>query len=123
MVAKYEKRKAIRLLTNYVDLQPHAIEMKSRLMLDHFLEATVNAIQGKGRAMVVTRSRLHALKFYLTFRRLMADRQLSFKPLVAFSGTVRDPDTGEDYTETAEVFFDPAVEGEKLQPILDWIGR
>ncbi len=47
---EYEKKKAIRLLTSYVDLQPHAVEMKTRLVLDHFLEKTVNAIQGRGRA-------------------------------------------------------------------------
>ena len=66
---EYEKKKAIRLLTSYVDLQPHAIETKTRIMLDHFLEKTAHAIQGKGRAMVVTRSRLHAVKFYLMFRK------------------------------------------------------
>ena len=62
---EYEKKKAIRLLTSDVDLTPHAIEQKTRIMLDHFLEKTVHAIQGKGRAMVVTRSRLHAVRFYL----------------------------------------------------------
>lgn len=96
---EYEKKKAIRLLTSDVDLTPHAIETKSRIMLDHFLEKTVNAIQGRGRAMVVTRSRLHAVKFYLTFRKLMEEKHLAFKPLVAFSGEVTDPDTGQRYTE------------------------
>ena len=33
---EYEKKKAVRLLTSYVDLKPHAIEMKTRIMLDHF---------------------------------------------------------------------------------------
>jgi type I restriction enzyme R subunit len=96
---EYDKKKAVQLLTSYVDLQPHAIEMKSRIMLDHFMEKTVNAIQGRGRAMVVTRSRLHAVKYYLMLKKLMTDKFLPFKPLVAFSGTVEDPDTGEEYTE------------------------
>lgn len=98
---EYEKKKALRLLMSYVDLHPHEIEMKSRIMLDHFLEKTANAIQGLGRAMVVTRSRLHAVRFYQTFRRIMSEKGLTFKPLVAFSGTVKDPDTGEEYTETS----------------------
>ncbi|KAF5428674.1 type I restriction enzyme, R subunit [Candidatus Methanophagaceae archaeon] len=96
---EYDKKKAVQLLTSYVDLQPHAIEMKSRIILDHFLATTVNAIQGRGRAMVVTRSRLHAVKYYLMLKKLMADKFLPFKPLVAFSGTVEDPDTEEEYTE------------------------
>jgi type I restriction enzyme, R subunit len=96
---EYEKKKAIRLLTSDVDLSPHAIEQKTRIMLDHFLEKTAHAIQGRGRAMVVTRSRLHAVKFYLTFRKVMEEKHLAFKPLVAFSGEVTDPDTGQKYTE------------------------
>lgn len=97
--SEYEKKKAIRLLTSYVDLQPHAIKMKTRIILDHFLEKTAHAIQGRGRAMVATRSRLHAVKFYLMFKKLMAEKQLNIKPLVAFSGEVTDPDTNEKFTE------------------------
>ena len=105
---EYEKKKAIRLLTSDVDLTEHAIEQKTRIMLDHFLEKTVNAIQGKGRAMVVTRSRLHAVKFYLVFRKVMAEKNLTFKALVAFSGTVKDPDNGE-HTENSLNQLPPRV--------------
>lgn len=98
---EYEKKKAIRLLTSDVDLTPHAIEQKTRIMLDHFMEKTVNTIQGKGRAMVVTRSRLHAVKFYLAFRKVMEEKRLPFKALVAFSGEVTDPETHEKYTENS----------------------
>ncbi|AQQ71173.1 Type-1 restriction enzyme R protein [Limihaloglobus sulfuriphilus] len=96
---KYEKKKAFRLLTSYVDLQPHAIETKIRIMLDHFLSHTVNAIQGKGRAMITTRSRLHAVKYYLMLCKVMREKHLPFGALVAFSGTVVDKDSGEEYTE------------------------
>lgn len=106
---EYEKKKAIRLLMSYVDLQPHSIEMKARIMLDHFLDKTANAIQGRGRAMVVTCSRLHSIKFYLMFKKLMAEKHLPFKQLVAFSGTVKDPDTGEEYTETSLNRLPPRV--------------
>jgi type I restriction enzyme R subunit len=106
---EYERKKAVQLLTSYVDLQPHAIEMKSGIMLDLFMEKTVNAIQGRGRAMVVTRSRLHAVKYYQMFKKLMTDRNLQIQPLVAFSGTVEDPDTGEEYTEISLNRLPPRV--------------
>jgi type I restriction enzyme, R subunit len=106
---EYEKKKAIRLLTSDVDLTPHAIEQKTRIMLDHYLEKTVHAIQGKGRAMVVTRSRLHAVRFYQTFYKVMTEKNLSFKPLVAFSGEVTDPDTHEKYTENSLNRLPPRV--------------
>ena len=98
--SEHEKKKAVRLLKNYVDLQPHAIEMKARIMLDHFLDITVRTIQNRGRAMLVTRSRLHAVRFYQQFRKIMAEKRLPFKPLVAFSGEVVDPDDpSRKYTE------------------------
>jgi type I restriction enzyme R subunit len=106
---EYEKKKAVRLLTSYVDLQPHAIETKTRIMLDHFLEKTANALQGRGRAMVVTRSRLHAVRFYQMFRKVMMEKHLPYKPLVAFSGTVKDPDTQEENTETSLNQLGPKV--------------
>lgn len=106
---EYEKKKAIRLLTSYVDLQPHAIEMKTRIMLEHFLEHTVNAIQGRGRAMVVTRSRLHAVRYYLMFKKVMEEKGISYKPLVAFSGMVKDPDSLKEYTETSMNGLPPKV--------------
>jgi type I restriction enzyme R subunit len=68
-------------------------------MLEHFLDKGARAIQGKGRAMVITRSRLHAVKFYLMFKKMMKEHKLPFKPLVAFSGTVKDPDTQKEHTE------------------------
>ncbi len=106
---EYEKKKAIRLLTSDVDLTSHAIEQKTRIMLDHFLEKTLHTIQGKGRAMVVTRSRLHAVKFYLAFRKVMEEKNLPFKPLVAFSGEVTDPDTGGKHTENSLNHLPPRV--------------
>lgn len=98
---KYEKRKAAIMLTSYVDLRPHAIEAKTQIMLEHFVDKTANQIQGKARAMVVTRSRLHAVKYYLEFKKQMSQKNLPFKPLVAFSGTVIDPDTLAEHTENS----------------------
>lgn len=106
---EYEKKKAVNLLKNWVDLQPHAIEMKTRIMLDHFLDVTVNAIQGRGRAMVATCSRLHVVKFYFMFKKIMAEKGLQIKPLAAFSGTVKDSDTGLETTENGLNKLPPKV--------------
>ncbi len=98
---EYETSKAVRALTSYVDLQPHAIEQKTRIMLGHFLTTTVNAIQGKARAMLVTRSRLHAVKYFLMFQKVLLEKGMKIRPIVAFSGTVKDPDTGLEHTENS----------------------
>lgn len=98
---QYDKKKTIKLLTNYVDLQDTAIERKSRIMLEHFASQTQNELEGKARAMLVTRSRLHAVRYKLKFDNIMQEMHLPYKALVAFSGTVKDSETDCEYTETS----------------------
>ena len=54
-------------------------------------------IKGKAKAMVVTRSRLHAVRYKLAFDQYLSEKGYPFKTLVAFSGTVQDG--GASYTE------------------------
>lgn len=98
---EYEKKKTVRLLSNYVDLTDHAIEKKSRVMIEHFVAHTQKEIQGRARAMLVTRSRLHAVRYKRKFDEVMREMKLPYGALVAFSGTVKDAETGEDYTESS----------------------
>ena len=97
---EYEKKKTVRLLGSYVDLQDHAIERKARIIIEHFSSQTQNEIQGKARAMVVTKSRLHAVRFKRKFDEIMQEMKLPYSALVAFSGTVKDAENNEEYTET-----------------------
>lgn len=96
---EYDKKKTVRLLSSYVDLEDHAIEKKVRVMMEHFVAQTQNEIQGKARAMLVTRSRLHAVRYKRKFDDVMREMKLPYSALVAFSGTVRDIETGIDYTK------------------------
>jgi len=96
---EYDKKKTVRLLSSYVDLQDHAIEKKARIMIEHFVSQTQNEIQGKARGMLVTRSRLHAVRFKRKFDDIMREMKLPYGALVAFSGTVTDAETGQDYTK------------------------
>lgn len=96
---EYDKKKTVRLLTSYVDLQDAAIEKKSRIMVEHFASQTQNELEGKARAMLVTRSRLHAVRYKLKFDSIMQEMRLPYRCLVAFSGTVKDSETNEEYTE------------------------
>ena len=96
---EYEKKKTVRVLSSYVDLQDHAIEKKARIMIEHFVSQTEKEIQGKARAMLVTRSRLHAVRFKRKFDDIMREMKLPYEALVAFSGTVTDAENGQDYTK------------------------
>ena len=106
---EYEKARTLRALTNYVDLQPHSIETKTRIILEHFTARTAKTIEGKGRAMLVTPSRLHCVRYKLEFDRQMREMGLDYGCLVAFSNTVHDTDNGQDYTEEGMNGLPPRV--------------
>ena len=95
----YPKRKATALLRSYVDLHPHAINRKAEIILDHFSNEVMHRIDGQAKAMLVTRSRLHAVRYKRTLDRLIKEGDLPFAALVAFSGEVLDPDLQETFTE------------------------
>ena len=106
---EYEKARTLRALTNYVDLQPHSIETKTRIILEHFTARTAKTIEGKGRAMLITPSRLHCVKYKQEFDKQMREMGLPYGCLVAFSSTVHDTDDGQDYTEEGMNGLPPRV--------------
>ena len=95
---RYDKAKAAYLLKSLVDLHPHAIDEKVRIMIEHFTSKSQGEIGGRAKAMIVTRSRLHAVRYKLAVDRHLARLDNPFKALVAFSGTVWD--SGRSYTES-----------------------
>jgi type I restriction enzyme R subunit len=94
---RYDKSKAEYLLKSFVELHPHAIVEKLRIMVEHFAAQVRGEIGGRAKAMIVTRSRLHAVRYKLAIDKYVVERGYPFKTLVAFSGTVRD--ASQSYTE------------------------
>jgi type I restriction enzyme R subunit len=94
----YDRTKAVRLLMAFVDLHEHTIAKKVEVILDHFSDQVQGRIGGQAKAMVVTRSRLHAVRYKLALDAALLARGKPFKALVAFSGKVKDG--GIDYTES-----------------------
>jgi len=94
------KKKAVRALAKFMSLHPYNIEQKTEVIVEHFRRSVKHRLGGRAKAMVVTSSRLHAVRYKLAFDRYIAENGYTdVRSLVAFSGTVRDPDTGKDYTE------------------------
>ncbi len=94
---RYDRKKADSLLRSFAELHPHAIEKKLGIMVEHFVQNAQHRVAGKAKGMMVTRSRLHAVRYKLAGDRYLAEKGYHFKLLVAFSGTVKD--RGKDYTE------------------------
>lgn len=102
---KYDRKKATRLLRSFVDLSPHSINKKVSIIIEHFRDHVLGKIpdkdgRGQAKAMIVTRSRLHAVRYKLACDKYIREQGYNFKALVAFSGTVKDPEDGSEYTES-----------------------
>jgi type I restriction enzyme R subunit len=95
---RYDKSKATYLLKSFVDLHPHAIDAKVRVIVDHFAAQVQGQIRGRAKAMIVTRSRRHAVRYKLALDRRLEEQGHPWKSLVAFSGAVEDG--GHSYTES-----------------------
>jgi len=103
------KSEVTRQLINYVDIQPHTIREKVKVMLDHFMQHTSKKINGRGRAMIVTRSRMHCVKVMVEMQKQMKAKHLPYSCLCGFSGSITDPDTLIEHTEKSLNGLEPKV--------------
>lgn len=95
-----ERKKAARALARFMRLHPHNIGQKTEVMVEHFQQHTRHKIGGHAKAMVVTGSRLEAVRYKQDFDRYIGEKGYPIKSLVAFSGTVEDDKVpGKTYTE------------------------
>ncbi len=95
-----ERKKAALALARFMRLHPHNIAQKTEVMVEHFQASTRHKIGGRAKAMVVTGSRLEAVRYKQSFDSYIQAKGYAIKSLVAFSGTVVDDKlTGVTYTE------------------------
>jgi type I restriction enzyme, R subunit len=85
-----ERKKAVKALSRFMLLHPHNIGQKTQLMVEHFQHFTRHKIGGHAKAMVVTGSRLQAVRYKQAFDSYIREKGYPIKSLVAFSGSVED---------------------------------
>ena len=91
--------RATKIIKKYEKLHPYNISQKSQIIVETFRETTKNKIGGKGKMMVVTDSRLAAVRYFHEIKRYIQERHYAdMDILAAFSGSVQDGD--EEYTES-----------------------
>jgi type I restriction enzyme R subunit len=95
------KGAAASALARFASLHPANLAQKAEIIVEHFRANTAKKIGGAAKAMVVTRSRLHAVRYKQSIDSYIKEKGYTdVKTLVAFSGTVFDPDVQElEYTE------------------------
>ena len=100
---KVPRKKAAKALGRYLELHPVNIEQVVSVIVEHFRLYVMYELGGRAKAMVVTGSRLAAVRYKLAFDRYIHDQGYTgIRSLVAFSGAVEDPDDpGTSYTEVS----------------------
>ncbi|MEZ5583133.1 MAG: DEAD/DEAH box helicase family protein [Candidatus Competibacteraceae bacterium] len=98
-----KRKKAARALAHILTLHPHNLAAKTEVMVEHFRTHVKHKIGGRAKAMVVTDSRLHAVRYKQAFDKYIDQKGYTdVRSLVAFSGIVEDPDApGKTWTEVA----------------------
>jgi type I restriction enzyme R subunit len=97
---EYDARKAKRAIGRFVSLHPYNLAQKAEIIVEHYRTHTRKKIGGKGKAMVVTSSRLHAVRYKQAIDAYIASKGYTdTKVLVAFSGKVDDE--GLEFSESS----------------------
>ncbi|MGE8081622.1 type I restriction endonuclease subunit R [Peribacillus loiseleuriae] len=92
------QKQATKKLAQYVSLHPHNIAQKTEIIIEHYRNFTRQKIGGRAKAMVVTGSRLHAVRYKIAFDQYIDKMGYDdLKTIVAFSGVVKDGEL--PYTE------------------------
>ncbi len=87
----FEEKKALKVIYGELNKNTYIMLRKTHMMLDHFMQHTINKIGHKAKAMVVCDSRRAAADYKQLHDRLIIDNYAGkIKTLVAFSGEVED---------------------------------
>ncbi|MDE3111726.1 MAG: type I restriction endonuclease subunit R [Chloroflexota bacterium] len=92
-----DRARAAASIAKYVSLHPANFAQRAELIVEQVRRETLTKIGGRAKAMVVTRSRLHAVRMKQAIDRYISEKGYDVRALVAFSGTVETD--GLKYTE------------------------
>ncbi|MGP5033031.1 type I restriction endonuclease subunit R [Glutamicibacter arilaitensis] len=109
-----DRDQGAKALMQWVKLHPHNIAQKVAIIVEHFRENVAHHLAGRAKAMVVTSSRKEAVRYKLAIDKYLDDKgyQTEVSALVAFSGEVTDPESGQDpFTEHN---MNPGLKGRSL---------
>ena len=113
-----DAKKASKELGLWIKLHPHNVGQRVQVIVEHFRKHVQGLLGGQAKAMVVTSSRVEAVRYKLAFDKYIA--RLGYKDLqamVAFSGEVVDPESA-DFPLT-ERNMNPTLNGRDMRKAFD----
>ncbi|WP_298441409.1 DEAD/DEAH box helicase family protein [uncultured Ferrimonas sp.] len=116
--SEVDSKKAATKIAKWVRLHPHNIAQKVETIIEHFNAKVKHLLGGEAKAMVVTSSRLEAVRYKLAFDKYVQDKgYANVNAMVAFSGEVNDPDLPDSaFTETN---MNPNLKGRDMRKAFD----
>jgi type I restriction enzyme, R subunit len=94
------KKKASKAIARFLSLHPHNLAQKTEIIIEHFRQCVMHQIGGKAKAMLVTASRPHVIRYKNEFDRYLKKQGYEdIKAIVAFTAFT-DRETGISYTES-----------------------
>ncbi len=110
-----ERSTAMKGIMGWVRLHPYNIAQKVEIVVEHFREKVASLLDGKAKAMVVTGSRLEAVRWQFAIDKYIKERGYKLRTLVAFSGEVKDEASGpEPFTENSKE-LNPGLNGRDIR--------
>jgi len=110
-----DRNAAMRGIMGWVRLHPYNISQKVEVVVEHFRQFVAPLLAGKAKAMVVVGSRQEAVRWQLAIDKFIKSRGYSIRTLVAFSGEVKDPESGPDpFTENSQA-LNPNLRGRDIR--------
>ena len=114
-----ERSAATKRIMGWVRLHPYNISQKVQVVVEHFREHVAPQLSGKAKAMVVVGSRQEVVRWQLAIDKYIKSKGYSIGTLVAFSGEVKDPESGPDaFTETSQS-LNPNLRGRGIREAFD----
>ncbi len=110
-----ERQEAVKTLMRWVKLHPYNISQKVQIVVEHYRINVQPLLNGKAKAMVVTGSRVEAVRWQIAMQKYIREKNYDLGTLVAFSGEVNDKDSGADpFTETTKE-LNPTLNGRDIR--------
>ena len=114
-----DAKKASAKLARWVRLHPYNISQKVEVIVEHFCEYVRHLLNGQAKAMVVTSSRLEAVRYQLALQEYVDEQGYSdIHALVAFSGSVSVDKVPEEMSETS-TRLNPGLNGRDMRKAFD----
>ena len=112
---EFDEVKAKSLLKQFVSRHERTIAKKVAIIVEHFQASVSDKLGGKAKAMIVTSSRLHAVRYRLAVDAYLKKVGSPFKALVAFTDVVKDGKDGPEYTEAKMNGFPEAATADRFE--------